>query len=499
MPIPAVNTTIQDGALGILPEAAEGIHVKLGVCSSGTALALQTFSDVQAAIDALGQGPLTEAVCQALVSATRGRAPRPVLAMRVTPSTAGVAGSVSYARVGSSTGTFATTGSTPYDAYQVRLLITRTGAAGVGAMRVSLDGGDTYGAEVTLAASYAIPNSGVTVVLTGSLDAGDVVSFNTKAPELTASDLNTAFAALFALPTEFDFVHVVGAPQTGADDAALASASRVIVNAVATQMGTALAAGRYIHAVCEAPDVADASGGDSALVAAFASLADARVSVVAGYDEVVSAVSSRIYRRPSAWAYVARLAAIRVAEMPSKVNLGPLAAISSIGRDERKREALDAQRFCTLRTHLGLQGVYITSGRMMAAAGSDFDLVPNRRVIDKACRIARASALQYLDEDLRVNKSAIDGNTVPPGQPGAPGTIDERDARRIEAVILAALEAALSPGADNGDASAVSVQVNRSNVLLTTRELKIKVRVTPKGYARSIAVDIGFQSPTATV
>ena len=499
MVIPAVNTTIQDGALGILPEAAEGIHVKLGVCSSGTALALQTFSDVQSAIDALGQGPLTEAVCQALVSATRGRAPRPVLAMRVTPSTAGTAGTVSYTRIASSTGTFATTGSAPLDAYQVRLLITRTGAATVGAMRVSLDGGDTYGAEVTLAASYVIPNTGITVVLTGSLDAGDLVSFSTKAPELTASDLNTAFAALFALPAEFDFVHVVGAPQTGADDAALASASRVIVNAVAAQMGTALAAGRFIHAVCEAPDVADAAGGDSALTAAFSSLADTRVSVVAGYDEVVSAVSSRIYRRPSAWAYVARLAAIRVAEMPSKVNLGPLAAMSSIGRDERKREALDAARFCTLRTHLGLQGFYVTSGRMMAAAGSDYDLVPNRRVIDKACRIARASALQYLDEDLRVNKSAADGNTTAAGQPGAPGTIDERDARRIEAVIQAALEAALSPGADDGDASAVSVQVNRVNALLVNRDLKIKVRVTPKGYARSISVDIGFQSPWATI
>lgn len=499
MPIPEVATTIRDGALGILPEAAEGIHVKLGVCSSGTANTLYTFSDVQAAIDTLGQGPLTEAVCHALVSQTRGRSPRPVLAMRVTPSTAGTAGTVSYARVASSTGTFATTGSAPLDAYQVRLLITRTGAAGVGAMRVSLDGGDVFGPEVTLAASYPIPNTGVTVVLTGSLDAGDLVSFSTKAPECTAADLNTAFAALFALPTEFDFVHVVGAPQTGADDAALSSASRTIVNAVATQMGTALAAGRYIHAVCEAPDVADSSGGDSALVAAFASLADARVSVVAGYDECVSAVSSRVYRRPSAWSYVARLAAIRVSEMPSKVSLGPLAAIASIGRDERKREALDAQRFCTLRTFLGLQGFYVTSGRMMAAAGSDFDLVPNRRVLDKACRIARAAALQYLDEDLRVNRSAAEGNTIPIGQPGGPGSIDDRDARRIEAVLLAKLEAALRPGGEDGDASAVSVQIDRSNLLLSTRELRIKIRVTPKGYARSISVDIGFQSPTATV
>ena len=279
----------------------------------------------------------------------------------------------------------------------------------------------------------------------------------------------------------------------------MSASSRTIVNAVATQMNTALSQGRYIHAVCEAPDVADSAGGDSALVAAFSSLADPRVSVVAGYDETVSAVSSRTYRRPSAWAYVARLAAIRVAEMPSKVNLGPLAAIASIGRDERKREALDVARFCSLRTHLGLQGVYVTSGRMMAAAGSDFDLVPNRRVLDKACRIARASGLQYLDADLRVNKAAIDGNTIPSGQPGGPGSIDERDAKRIEAVILAALEAALSPGADDGDASAVSVQVNRVHNLLTTRELRIRVRVTPKGYARSIAVDIGFQSPTASV
>jgi hypothetical protein len=498
MTIPAVTVTIKDGALGILPGNTEGVHIKMGVCSGGTAGVLYALGDVATAIATLGHGPLTEAVCQALVSPTRGVAPQSVLAMKVAPSIAAVTGTVSYTRVGASTGTFATTGSSPVDAYQVKVLITRTGGAGVGAMRVSLDGGATYNPEVALAASYVVPNAGITLVLTGSLDAGDAASFDTKAPEFSAGDLNTAFTSLYALTTQFEFVHVVGAPQTGVDNTALVTASRTISDALAVQAATAEAQGRYIHIVTEMPSVTNDAAGDSALDAGYASFVSARVSCVAGYDTIVSAVSSRSYKRSAAYAYCARLSAIKAFEMPSATGLGPLTATSALGRDERVRTALDSKRFVTNRTHVGLQGFYVTTGRMMASAGSDFDLVTNRRVMDKASRIARASGLLFLDEALRANGPVSSGNNIQAGFPGAPGTIQDVEARRIESSILADLEAALSPGDQiRGDVSAIQVQVVRTNVILSDRTLRLKIRATPRGYARSIEIEIGFQSTSA--
>ncbi len=164
MVIPAANLTIQDGALGILPSSIDAAHVKIGVCSSGTQNVLQSFSDLATLKSTMGQGPLVEAAALALATSVRGRGARPVYLMRVIPSTVGACGAVTKTAVGASTGTVTVAGAA-YDAYQVRVLITRTGTLNVGAFKYSLDGGDNYSAEITIpgGATYVIPESNVNI------------------------------------------------------------------------------------------------------------------------------------------------------------------------------------------------------------------------------------------------------------------------------------------------------------------------------------------------
>jgi hypothetical protein len=217
---------------------------------------------------------------------------------------------------------------------------------------------------------------------------------------------------------------------------------------------------------------------DNNLTTAFAASADARVMVCAGFEELVSAVDGRIYKRPSAWPIVARLMSSVVSRDPGYVGDGPLEGLVSLYRDETKTPALDAARFATLRAFRGVPGFFVTRGRMMAAVGSDFADATNRQVLDVASRVAYEALLNYVNIDLLVNQTT--------------GFIVEREARRIEAKVLSLLRAAvISPG----DASAVEFVFKRNENILSTQTLRAKTRVIPKGYARFIENEIAFLNP----
>ena len=78
------------------------------------------------------------------------------------------------------TGSVAVTASgTPLDAYDFRVKVTRAAAtpsAGA-AVKVSLDGGRTYGDEVSIVSgSYAVPNTGVTFAFSAALTISSIVT-----------------------------------------------------------------------------------------------------------------------------------------------------------------------------------------------------------------------------------------------------------------------------------------------------------------------------------
>jgi hypothetical protein len=164
------------------------------------------------------------------------------------------------------------------------------------------------------------------------------------------------------------------------------------------------------------------------------------------------------------------------------VGKGKVAAVSSLYRNEANTEALDAQRFTTMRTHIGKQGYFITNGRMMAAAGSDFTYVQFRRVMDRACQVVRAAELPYLNSDVRIDP--------------ATGYIDERDAQTFEGNVNAQLRTAV---VSTGDASSSSVVMSRTTNLLSGSAQPVTVRVLSKAYLKAIDTSIGFTNPALSV
>jgi hypothetical protein len=465
MALPEVTQEVVDGALGTAPDNIDGVSVKLGVSSLGSPNTLYSFSRPQDVRTNLGEGPLVEAACHHLQVAGG-----PLLLM---PLTAGVAGSNS-AVTQSGSGPLPTLTGTPLDAHEAIVKIILGGAVGTATFQVSLDGGDNYSPIITTAASYLIPASGTTVVFTaGTYVAGTTYSWTGTAPYFNTTNLNSGFTALLALPNEWMFAHVVGRGTAAADTAAMAAAVNVHMVAASTNF-------RYVAAILEAADDTDGN-----ITAALASVSAPHVNVVAGFDEQISAVTGRIQKRPFAWPVAARASKVaQKAQVGIATHLGRvkdlgLPGIVRLYRDEYATPALDAQRITTARTIIGKQGFFITRGRMLAPAGSDFSFWHDRMVVNKACRITRFVMVDELNESVRTN---------------ANGTIFEADAQRIETTVTRALE-------DNmvavGNVVTARGVVNRSLNVTSTGRVEVDVRFRRRGYLEDIRVTLGFESPSA--
>lgn len=445
------------------------------MCSRGDVHRIYGFSDLRTLTDTLGTGPLVEATAHAL--AVGGGV---VYCVRCgSESTPGTFGAVT--RTGTGTATLAITGS-PLDAYELVVTITRAGASlatATAAFQLSLDGGDNYSPEIAVptAGAYPLAETGLTLTFgEGTFVVGDTFRAASVAPGFNLTELTAALQALLADPRTWKFVHVVGQAATATGSAALASALDM-------QMTAAQNAYRFTYALLEAAAVPDA-----ALLDAFRSVASVRVMACAGFTELTSVLSGRQLRRHAAWPIAARRARVPMHEDTGRVATGALPGVLRLYRDEQVTPGLDA-RFATLRTIIGKQGFFVTNGRVLAPSGSDFDLAQNREVMDVACAVARTGLLEYVNDSIRVNPA----NVKPPATPGG---VDERDARAIESRVGGLLRATLlAPGS----ASAVTVAINRTDNLLSTRTLRAKVRVLPLGYAKFIEADLGFVNPALTV
>lgn len=468
MALPDVRTTILDGALGLAAGSSSRTQVKLGVSSNGTVNTLYSFSDLSTLKAQLGQGPLVEAAARVL-SVAGG----PVYCMPVTASTPGAVGTVTASKTG--TATLAISGAA-YDAYDIVIKVVTGGAtiaAGTATFQYSLDGGNSY------SATLAVPIGG-TYVADGNLTfawtystgtafvAGDSWTATATAPVYSTTDLATAVTALLADPRTWFLLHAVGAP------ANLAGA-RALFAALDTHMATAASSYRYARAIMDAPSDTDANL--LAITTGFGDLGSTRVAVGAGYMNVISPISGRYYKRNVAWEVAARASKVQPSQDLGAVSDGPLAGVSALVRDERATPGLDDGRFCTARTIVGRQGYYLTRGRILAPAGSDYSLLQNGRVMDIASSVARDRALAFLNAKLPTN---------------ADGTIQDRTAKAIEAYIEAGLRGELT---QKDDAVDISVSVDRTVNILSTGQLKVRIRVRPFGYASDIQLELGFTSP----
>lgn len=376
----------------------------------------------------------------------------------------------------------------PTDAFDAIVRIVR-GAANLAAnaatYRLSLDGGVTFGPELAMPMSgnVALTAQGLALAFTNgagptSFVAGDELAFRTSAPAATLVGLQAAWAALLTAPYDAECVHVVGAVD---------STTAVGVDVLA-QAAVAAYKPRWVILETRAPR-ADETMAEwrASIVDDFDGFVSDRLMVVGGQTELLSVLSTRYAWRSAGTVVAARAAFVPISEDLAWVARGALPGVRAIDHDEDATPGLNAAHFTTLRQHQGRRGYYITNPLTMAEAGSDFELLQNRRVWDRAYRVVRAAGLPFLSADVLVNPATV-------VSPLVPGAIDEVDAGNFEALTLEALSEALIRTTPQ-HASDVQVTVDRSNNVLSSQLLNVDFAVVPKGYLKRIAGKLGFKNP----
>jgi hypothetical protein len=476
---PAVVITELDGALGVLPISAGKLYALVGPSSSGPLNTPATFGRTKDVISTYGAGPLVEAACYFIE-----RFGKPVVIVRSAATTAGAGGTLVTSGVAGTS--IVTLTGTPNDDYEpVWKAITggTIGTAGI-TFQWSLDGGRTWSPATALgtANTFAFPGSGGLTLnfAAGTIVAGDQVLTTTVAPNFNAADLGTALDALASSAVNWEIVHPVG------------PIDATMFDTLELKLAALFAAGKYRAwiANCRMPNVAESEAAYlTAMNTAFGSKSSTFGQLCAGACKLTSSVTGRKYARPVSYPVGAFGAAVSEEIDIADVTLGSIIGVSIRDangnpdeHDESINPGLDDARFTVLRTVEGYPGVYVNRPRLFSPAGSDFQLLPHRRVMNVGHAAVRLYFLR------RLNKAVIvDKNT---------GFILEEEALEIESGAREIMRAELLA---KPKASAALFALSRTDNLLSTKTFTGDLRIVPLAYTEFVNLTVGFYNPALQV
>lgn len=479
---PSVLITELDGALGVLPPSAGRLLAVVGAANTGPIAVPATFARVRDLVATFEGGPAVEAAAHYINAYGR-----PVLFVRCDASIDGTVSAVVPANVGGGTSVVSVELlPTPNDDMELMLKIVGPGTVGTAGItyKLSYDGGRSLGPTVALGTSTTIdvPGAGGVVFKlgVGTLAAGATYSVRTSAPSYSEADLGGALSALGASAVQWEICQIVGALTAG------------LIDKIELGFSGLFAVGKYRSWVghCRMPNAGESEAAYlSAMSTAFGTKATVFGSIYAGACKLSSAVTGRKSRRPTSFPTAAREQSVSEEIDIADPNLGALVGVSirddngnADEHDESLNPGLDDARFAVLRTWDGLQGVYVNRPRLFSAEGSDFQLMPHRRVLNLAHGALRMYFMRRLNRPIRVN------NTT--------GFILESEAREIESGALAALTSVLLA---KPKASGVQFVLSRYDNLLSTKTITGSGRVIPLAYPEQIQLEVGFFNPALVV
>lgn len=478
--IPSAQETVRDPGLGPSGTIVT-TPVLIGECSLGDDNSVKAFSSIGALFDERGVGPVVEAA--AAILATIGG---PVIVVKGATSVAASNGSVTASGGGP---TVSLSGTALLDA-NIRVVITLGGALGVGKFKYCLDDYSgaadserTYSEDLLIPSggTFAIPTLGITLTFaSGTYVLAETYSATVNCAAMNATNLGAALDALGASTLGWRFVYVVTSNNAG--DAA---AHATLLATLQSKLSTFATAGKYRRGMM----ATNLTGADP--TTALTSVVAARCLTAHGVTRVVSPLSFIGHAFPLAPA--ASSLAVRAAGCLPSTDLkrvrgdgikdgGPLPNVLKIFQDEGTTPTgLDDIKVSTLRTYQGRDGFYITQGRLKSGTGSDFTRWDRGIVMDIACEAAHEITTTWIGMGIRTN---------------ADGTIDERDAVRLEKEVNDRLaDLLLNPQNAEGTTGHVSdanYTINRSINIISTETIQGEVAIRPLAPASYIRTTLSF-------
>ena len=148
-------------------------------------------------------------------------------------------------------------------------------------------------------------------------------------------------------------------------------------------------------------------------------------------------------------------------------------------------ESIHEKGYITFTTFVGRTGYFIADDNLATRVEDDYRSLTNRRVIDKAYRVAYNALLDSLNDEVPV---ASDGNLSPAWCSSVESTVEQ--------AIVSNMTANGNLGNDPGDSDDTGVEctIDYRQPILSTSQLAVGLRVKPNGYAKYIDVELGFKA-----
>lgn len=226
----------------------------------------------------------------------------------------------------------------------------------------------------------------------------------------------------------------------------------------------------------------------TALTGLHTAFSTTRGSLAAGAVAQISGVDGTEKILPFAYSYAAARARLSPEQNTAALRNGALPGVrlrttngSSVPglHDELVSPGLSDVGFAVARSWSGYGGVWVNQELLAAPNGSDLTIVQRRLVIDIGHESAYQALVFRLSVPILVDKRS--------------GYIAEQEALDIEAVTEAALKAVLQ--STPVMVSSLSVVVSRTDNVLATGKLGVKIRLVPLGMLSEIIVDLGYFNP----
>lgn len=381
-----VYEQIIDGTSG-LSSSNNPVAIFTGTCSLGVVGKIYIFGKSGNIESKLGLGKLRDRIKDFFLKAPKDAV---VIAIPSNPDTAGSIGTIT--RTGTGTATYVASGTPKCDADIIIKVITG-GALNVATVRISIDGGDNYGEEITVPTNgvVTIGETGVIVTFTagepasGSFVAGDIYSFSIKSATSTMIKIMDALnIGLETYTPRFCFI------AQGCDNTAKA--------ALGAKADELFLAHRPTYFICEPVynETEDIDAYVTRLVTERATFSHRFVICCASYGEIIE-VNGSVPKRNHAGLLAGTIASCRVNQSIGEVASFPITVASlPDGWTEAHSQTLDDAGYVTLRKYAGLSAYFWSNGRSLADGTSDYQFIEVIDTVFKAVRLSRIAALKNL-------------------------------------------------------------------------------------------------------
>lgn len=185
----------------------------------------------------------------------------------------------------------------------------------------------------------------------------------------------------------------------------------------------------------------------------------------------------------------------RIASIPVQRNIGrvkdgslfPLEMYVGAKKVEESNSVIASifdKGYIVPRKHVGRSGYFYADDPMACVPTDDYAHLANRRVIDKAYRIAYDTMLNELLDEIDLNED---------------GTMQHAVIKSWQQTLENAINRQMTA---NGELSATDgegcqVYINEKQNVVSTSKIELTLKVRPHGYARYIDVNLGFQVTNA--